>query len=547
MIILLAIVLLSMTAIGTVGIINALNSKEIIEDFTEIRLLKVEYLLTMRTHIANMTSRSFEILFVHGMNADDQVRELRRVQEQREALKKEIQETLQGFNTMPMSATGQDMWKDFMQTWNEWHAYDQGIDLLLEQALQKPGPENMASLFVKVQKDSEARRSQTSVVEQKIDAIVALNKKQIEENAADARSSTQKALIIVAGVMAGSIIIIGIMGVSTLSATIRPVEKARNIIVKAESEQNLNLRVDYESRDEVGEMVAAFNAMMEKFQHSFMLIQSRMSDVHRAVESLSTAAQQVAVSSANQSSSTSAMAASIEEMTVSISTVSNSAEDTQGIAREAGEISDQGGNIIERTAAEMGSIAQTVAQASRVIQKLGSESQQISSVVQVIKEVADQTNLLALNAAIEAARAGEQGRGFAVVADEVRKLAERTAQSTGDISSMIGKMQVSANEAVAEMDRVVQQVESGQALAQDAGERIQAIRDGAGKVSQAVTEISNALKEQRQASQDIARHVESIAQMTDENNAAAEETAAGAQRLDQLAKEVNQTVEAFKV
>ncbi|GHU17945.1 hypothetical protein FACS189475_02600 [Betaproteobacteria bacterium] len=180
-----------------------------------------------------------------------------------------------------------------------------------------------------------------------------------------------------------------------------------------------------------------------------------------AVESLSTAAQQVAASSANQSSSTSAMAASIEEMTVSISTVSNSATDAQAVAHEAGEISDQGGGIIGQTVSEMGVIAQTVAQASQVIQTLGSESQQISSVVQVIKEVADQTNLLALNAAIEAARAGEQGRGFAVVADEVRKLAERTAQSTGDISTMIGKIQVSAREAVEEMEQVVQQVGSG--------------------------------------------------------------------------------------
>ncbi|GHU48802.1 hypothetical protein AGMMS50289_25740 [Betaproteobacteria bacterium] len=178
---------------------------------------------------------------------------------------------------------------------------------------------------------------------------------------------------------------------------------------------------------------------------------------------------------------------------------------------------------------------------------MGAESEQISSVVQVIKEVADQTNLLALNAAIEAARAGEQGRGFAVVADEVRKLAERTAQSTGDISTMIGKIQVAAKEAVGEMERVVSQVGEGQVLAQQAHEHIQTIHGETSKVSSAITEISNALKEQSEASSDIARHVESIAQMTDENNAAAEETASGATRLNQLAGEVNGEIAQFKV
>jgi methyl-accepting chemotaxis protein len=195
----------------------------------------------------------------------------------------------------------------------------------------------------------------------------------------------------------------------------------------------------------------------------------------------------------------------------------------------------------------MTTIAQSVGEASKVIEVLGENSKEISNVVQVIREVADQTNLLALNAAIEAARAGEQGRGFAVVADEVRKLAERTAQSTGDISTMIGKIQVSANEAVEQMQKVVEQVESGQQLAQEAGKRILSIRDETGKVSDAMTEISNALKEQGEASNDIAKHVESIAQITDENNAAAEETSSNAQRLDELAKNVQDTIGQFKV
>ncbi|MDR1855170.1 MAG: methyl-accepting chemotaxis protein [Azoarcus sp.] len=195
----------------------------------------------------------------------------------------------------------------------------------------------------------------------------------------------------------------------------------------------------------------------------------------------------------------------------------------------------------------MNQISQTVGAASDVILELGEESKQITSVVNVIKEVADQTNLLALNAAIEAARAGEQGRGFAVVADEVRKLAERTAQSTVDISAMVDKIQNSAKGAVDTMQQVVSQVEEGKTLAQEAGECMVSIQQGSEKVSNAVVDISNALREQSRASQDIAKHVESVAQMSDENQVAAQETLSNARHAEELAQGAGQAVAVFKL
>ena len=307
------------------------------------------------------------------------------------------------------------------------------------------------------------------------------------------------------------------------------------------------MRLDSKANDEIGELSRSFDYMMGKLQLAFRTIQGQIAEVVKTVEAVAAGAEQVAQSSSSQSSSASAMAASIEEMSVSISTVSNSATEAQSMAHAAGDISGQGSQIIEQTCNEMATIAHTVSGASSVIKALGEESHQITNVVNVIKEVADQTNLLALNAAIEAARAGEQGRGFAVVADEVRKLAERTAQSTVDISSMVSKIQVSASDSVSEMEKVVRQVEAGQLLAQDAGERMKTIRAEAAKVSSAVTEISDALKEQNQASHDVARHVEKIAQMTEENNTAAEESSSNAKLLDRLAGEVSDALSHFKV
>jgi methyl-accepting chemotaxis protein len=195
----------------------------------------------------------------------------------------------------------------------------------------------------------------------------------------------------------------------------------------------------------------------------------------------------------------------------------------------------------------MAEISVTVDRASGTIQELGRQSEQISAVVQVIKEVADQTNLLALNAAIEAARAGEQGRGFAVVADEVRKLAERTTQSTSDIARMIAAIQQSSLAAVDGMQNVVAQVNQERTLTESAGEQITGIGRDTQQVAAAISDIAEALREQSSASNDIALHVESVAQMTEENNAATERTAESAQRVNQLAGQVLETLAVYKV
>jgi methyl-accepting chemotaxis protein len=539
---------LSLIIVGVLGYINTSTSTDAVKNLDTDTIPKLEAVLQFRVQVNNMVRRMYEAGSKNSFPYDDQVKELTRSLSRMKDADSEAQKWYKTYDELDKYPEVQKAWDEIKVIWPAWSQH-LGADLIrmLEEALNAPTPEKLNAFYARVDQTGLANRDATSAMGSKLAELVDINDKVRHEIIQKFEESSRRSMWFQVGITAASILGIVFLGLTSLRAIVKPVERVRDTVQRVERENDLRLTVDYRSSDEVGEMVTAFNAMMKRLQSSFIDIQKRVNDVSGAVELLNTAAQQVATSSASQSSSTSAMAASVEEMTVSINTVASSAGDAQAMAQHAGEVSDEGGQIIERTAGEMGAIAETVAQASGVIQALGNDSQQISSVVQVIKEVADQTNLLALNAAIEAARAGEQGRGFAVVADEVRKLAERTAQSTGDISKMIGKIQESAKEAVEEMERVVKQVESGQTLAQHAGERMADIREEANKVSEAVTEISNALKEQSQASQDIARHVESIAQMTDENNAAAEETAAGAQRLDQLAQGVNQTVAQFKV
>jgi len=233
-------------------------------------------------------------------------------------------------------------------------------------------------------------------------------------------------------------------------------------------------------------LIAATRNMQASLRKMVAELKHNAEGVASAAQQLASSSSQVANATAHQSEAASAMAAAVEEMTVSIGHVSDSARQADSVTAETGGLSQEGNRIIQDTVAEMQQISKTVGEAAGTIQAVGEDSQKISSIVQVIKDVADQTNLLALNAAIEAARAGEQGRGFAVVADEVRKLAERTAQATTEIRGMIAAVQSSAHVAVGTMQQAMSRVEQGLGMARKASDSMLGISDGTQKVVSAV-------------------------------------------------------------
>lgn len=294
-------------------------------------------------------------------------------------------------------------------------------------------------------------------------------------------------------------------------------------------------------------LIAAMRDMQASLRQTIGRLRANADDVASAAHQLSAAAGQLAAGTTQQSEAASTMAAVVEQMTVSISHVSANAEEARTVTDATGEQSAAGRQVIAETVSDMEEISRTVSDASERIDAVGRESRKISGIVQVIKDVADQTNLLALNAAIEAARAGEQGRGFAVVADEVRKLSERTATATNEIAAMIDAMQSSAESAVDTMQRVVGRVASGVSMATRAGTSMSTISDSAERVITTVNAISASLKEQSAASGEIARSVERIAQMSEENSAATHETADTARRLEDLAMKTRDAVSRFRL
>jgi methyl-accepting chemotaxis protein len=298
--------------------------------------------------------------------------------------------------------------------------------------------------------------------------------------------------------------------------------------------------------DEIGEIGHSFNDMVGGFQQIIQQVITGVHEVQKSSAHLYEASNKVSVSSKSQSDASASMAAATEEMLASIEQITESSRHTYTIAHQSGELSSQGEHTVNHAADEMTKIADAVNVSSESINKLGEKSKQISEIVNVIKEIADQTNLLALNAAIEAARAGEQGRGFAVVADEVRKLAERTSKSTIEISNMMEKIQAETREAVAGMKEGTERVKGGVLMAQQAGKSMVDIRNGAQQVIASVNEITNALGEQSSAGGQVSQGVEKIAQMADENSSSVAEIAVTAEHLAHLAKSLQESVNQFK-
>jgi len=298
---------------------------------------------------------------------------------------------------------------------------------------------------------------------------------------------------------------------------------------------------------EIAGLLEALGSIRNNFQETLYYMRSGVNTLDEATRELASNADQAAQAADSQAESATTVAASMEEMSASIDQVGNHARDADTLSQESGHRSEEGGRVIKEAAGSMQSIAALVQDSSAVIQELENASREITAVVTVIKEIADQTNLLALNAAIEAARAGEQGRGFAVVADEVRKLAERTGNSTHEITTMINKIQTDAQRAVASMNAGVTRVTEGVSLAHQAGDSIVSIQDGANKVGQAVNDINHALREQITAAQLISSNIERIALMSEQNSTSAASTSQSAMRLREMAGQLQSTVAQFKV
>lgn len=301
------------------------------------------------------------------------------------------------------------------------------------------------------------------------------------------------------------------------------------------------------TQDALGNVVDSVNYMLDNFTKVLERVRNAAVDVSTSANEILVSSEEMANGATQQDQEITNTSSAVEELTVSMKQVSNNAEASAEAARRALDAAEQGNRAVRDTLEGMQRIRASVQATAKKIKSLGDRSLEISEIINVINDITEQTNLLALNAAIEAARAGEAGRGFAVVADEVRKLAEHSRNATKDIAALIKAIQAETNEAVVVMEEGTKEVEVGARLADQAGRALDAISSVVRQSAELVQEISLASKQQVRGTEGVANAMQIISNITRQTSQGARQTARTVEQMVKLSEQLNEALSQFRI
>ncbi len=382
--------------------------------------------------------------------------------------------------------------------------------------------------------------------EKQADVIQARTRERFDMISATSAEALHQSAINIAAVF----ILIGVATIGLATALITLVVKRplKKVVAATDclASGDLTHRVQHASKDELGRLARAFNTMADRFASIIQEVGSMTRELTTSSERMKTITEKASQGVHQQHIETDQVAAAMNEMSMTVQEVAQSAVKAADCAGQANGEAHKGKTIVNKTIDFIKSLAAMADHSASATKKLETESKEISSVVDVINSIAEQTNLLALNAAIEAARAGEQGRGFAVVADEVRTLAQRTQNSTGEIAAMIERLQQGAREVVAKMEQSRQQTQATVAQASETEAALDSITDAVATISDMTTQIAGAAEEQSSVAEELNKNITAIGVVADEAAKGAEETAAEGEKLAVLSGQLNALVSQFR-
>jgi methyl-accepting chemotaxis protein len=351
-----------------------------------------------------------------------------------------------------------------------------------------------------------------------------------------------------------SLALLAMLGLATLMAWVvsrtvtgpikEVVDSIRDI---AQGEGDLTRRLPIRGKNEIGELCEWFNTFISKLHGIINQVSGSSMQLASSSLELQLTSRQMTESTAQLSAQSTSLATAGEEMSATSGDIANNCHHAATNAVGATQKAQMGATVVGQSISVMNTIAERVQSAAKTVDALGVRSEQIGAIIGTIEDIADQTNLLALNAAIEAARAGEQGRGFAVVADEVRALAERTTRATKEIGEMIKAIQKETQDAVASMEQSVSQVEQGTSHVSESGRSLQEILDIINSVTDQINQIATAAEEQTATTREISSNVLNLNDLAQQNDNALHETTVAANDVSRQAEELKQLVGQFRL
>ncbi|MHA6534439.1 methyl-accepting chemotaxis protein [Paenibacillus sp. BAC0078] len=503
--------------VGVYGLSNLGSINNSLDDMYKNNLIPVSSLQASQNSFTTM----------RGIARDLYIRESLDERKQRvEDYKVEKQNVLDNIAAFRKTKLSQDSIKAIEPFENAWNAYLTTYESIVSSALAGRDDELLGKLR------SSTLSDQADALKQIINSLISINIKEADQariNGADLYSSSRTITLSVIIIAVLLCIVLGIVISRVIS---RPLARVVQTLVKV-TDGDLRTQVDIDTKDEIGMLASKVNEMVLNLRNTVGAILSHSQSLAASAQEISASTQEVASGSASTANDASTISELFKELSSAIHSVAQNTEQASSISDETVQIAEDGNNIIRESMESMQSVSDQMS-------RLEEDSQKVGDIIDVIEDIADQTNLLALNAAIEAARAGEQGRGFAVVADEVRKLAERSGEATKQITGIIKGMQVNTRYSV-------NSVQESAELSQKTGTAFHKIVSMVNNAGQKISEIAAASEEQAAQSTNVLAAVENISATTEQSAASSEETASSAQSLANLAEELQNTVATFRL